>query len=204
MNPAILLVDDDERLIDGLRRTLRGGNLDIHCAGDAQTAMELLHRHPIDVVVSDDSMPGISGLEFLAQIRHLFPASVRIMLTGNATIERTAQAVNDGGVFRFLQKPCPGHVLCDAIRQALEHKLLMDRGREALSLIRRHIAILRRLSETHPEALAGAVDAVAGLHLKTDDFLDGTRLADEMEVQIRTLSSMHPALEPKQQARPCT
>lgn len=197
MNSAILLVDDDERLVEGLRRILHGSTFDIHCASDAQSAMDLLHRHPIDVVVSDDSMPGISGLEFLAQIRHLFPATVRIMLTGNATIERTALAVNDGGVFRFLQKPCPGHVLCDAIRQALEHKRLMDRGREALSLIRRHIAILRRLSETHPEALASAVDTVAGLHLKTDDFLAGTELADEMEIQIRTLSGLHPALMPK-------
>lgn len=203
MNPAILLVDDDERLIEGLRRTLHGGRFDIHCAGDAQSATDLLHRHPIDVVVSDDSMPSISGLEFLAQIRHLFPATVRIMLTGNATIERTVQAVNDAGVFRFLQKPCPGHVLCDAIRQAIEHKQLMDRGREALSLIRRHIAILRRLSETQPEALASAVDAVAGLHLKTDDFLAGSELVEEMEIQIRTLSSMHPALVPKRQTPPC-
>jgi len=194
MTATILLVDDDPAVLDGLKRTLRAPDLTLLSALSAQEAVELLHQHRVDVVVSDDSMPGITGLDFLAQIRVLFPAILRIMLTGKATVERMAQALNEGLVFRFLSKPCPADVLAEAVRHAVEQKLLMDRGRDALALIRRHIAVLQYLEQNHPQVLTAALDAVAGLHIAPTDFVGATQLADEMDVQIKTLTGLHPAI----------
>lgn len=194
MISTVLLVDDDSNLLDGLRRSLRKPDLELLCADGAETAFDLLHQRRVDVVVTDDGMPGISGLDFLAQIRHLFPAIMRIMLTGNASVERMSQAINEELVFRFLAKPSPAAALGEAIRQAIRQKRLMDQGREALHIIRRQMAVIEHLQQTHPQVLSAALDAVAGLKVAPDDFVDAGRLAEEMEVQIRTFSGLHPAL----------
>jgi DNA-binding NtrC family response regulator len=195
MHRNVLLVDDEPSLLDGLRRSLRAEDFSVHIADSAEAAMDVLQQRSIDVVVSDDAMPGVSGVDFLAQIHILYPATMRIMLTGQATIERMHQAVNEGNVFRFLLKPCPYQVLVEAVHHALDHKLLRDRGSEAIATMRTQGTILRWLSEHHPQQLAAAIQAIAGIHLRPDDFLTANEVVDGMEVEIRNLDQLHPALE---------
>ena len=105
--PRILCVDDDPNLLDGLTRSLRG-HYRVETATDATVALENLRTvEPYSVVVSDQRMPRMDGVTFLSNIRGIAPATVRVLLTGQADMESAIAAVNEGNIFRFLTKPCP-------------------------------------------------------------------------------------------------
>lgn len=157
MQPCVLFVDDDQALLDGVRRGLRGEPYRILTAGGATEAMDLLERGRVDVIVSDDQMPGIRGSDFLAQVRLLYPGQVRLMLTGRATVEGAIQAINDGHIFRYLVKPCATEELAQAVRQAIGQKQLMDRCRQALLLIRRQSAFISHVRNAHPGVIDDAL-----------------------------------------------
>lgn len=194
MPQTVLLVDDEPIILNALVRNLRQEPYRVLTAGSASQAMDLMQQTPADVIVSDDEMPGVSGVEFLSQLRLLYPATIRLMLTGQVSIERTLQAINDGHVFRFLTKPCPPETLIEALRHALEHKRLMDHGAEAIHLLRRVSGVLRVLAEQHPSALAEAGRSAADLHIASEDFTSSSFIADELDVQVQTISALHPAL----------
>jgi CheY-like chemotaxis protein len=119
---VVLLVDDEPHVIEGLRLALRTRPFDIVAAASGLDALRVLEGMRVDVVVSDDCMPGISGSDLLALVRQSAPATIRIMLTGNATLDATSRAINEGGAFGFLTKPCDSRVLCAMIEQALFHR----------------------------------------------------------------------------------
>ncbi len=118
MRQRILFVDDDPNLLDSFRRNLRR-SYDCHTASDPEQALQLLKEEdPFSIVVADMRMPGENGIGFLEKTRELFPNTIRIMLTGYADMNTALDAINRGGVFRFLQKPFDtgdlSHVLEDA------------------------------------------------------------------------------------------
>ncbi|MDP3856579.1 MAG: response regulator [Stagnimonas sp.] len=123
--PRILCVDDEPRLLEGLALHLRRG-YELLTAGSGAAGLEVLRREPdIAVVISDMRMPVMDGAAFLRQARALAPDATRMLLTGQADIESAAAAINEGGIFRFLRKPCPPPTLLTAITAALEqHRLL--------------------------------------------------------------------------------
>jgi diguanylate cyclase (GGDEF)-like protein len=121
MSDRVLVVDDDPRVLEGYQRALRKRfNLDVASGG--QQALEMIsHKGPYAAVVSDMRMPEISGLDLLLRIREQAPDTVRIMLTGNADQQTAVDAVNQGRVFRFLNKPCSPEAMAEALELALEH-----------------------------------------------------------------------------------
>ena len=121
---TVLLLDDEPNVLSGLRRALRKEPYDLLCASSAHDALMLLHSRPVDVVISDQDMPGMTGTAFLAKVREVFPDTTRFMLTGKATLEVALQAINDDAVSRFLIKPCDPNMLANCIRQALRQKEL--------------------------------------------------------------------------------
>lgn len=132
MNQKILFVDDDANLLEAIQRGLRKQfTVDIAVGGD-----EGLHRiasdGPYAVIVADMQMPGMTGLEFLRQAQNTAPDSVRMMLTGNSDLKTAVDAVNDGCVFRFLNKPCPPPTLAPALDAGLEQFRLKRAERDLL------------------------------------------------------------------------
>lgn len=102
----VLYVDDDANLLAGLERTLFDV-CDVSTAlGGAQALERIRTDGPFDVVVSDMRMPGMDGAAFLSQVRRVAPGSVRVLLTGQTDLDSAIAAVNEGRIFRFLQKPC--------------------------------------------------------------------------------------------------
>lgn len=194
MPQSVLLVDDEVIILESLRRSFRREAFVVHVAASADAAMTIMQQHDVDVVVSDDEMPGVSGVDFLSQICTLYPNTMRIMLTGRATVERMTQAVNEGSVFRFLMKPCPHQILVQAVHHALDHKLLIDRGTDAIAAMRKQGAILRWIGAQQPDLLSRAIQAVVGIQLKPEDFQTATVVAEEMQVEIEDINR---ALEPK-------
>lgn len=121
----VLCVDDEPMVLDGLENHL-AMRYDCHLAESGAAGLDKLDREgPFAVVISDMRMPEMDGATFLAKARRLHPQTVRMLLTGYADLDAATQAVNQGQVFRFLQKPCAPKVLLEAVDAAVrQHQLL--------------------------------------------------------------------------------
>ncbi len=128
MSSKVLFVDDDTRILSAFRRRLRK-KYDFHVAEGAEEALHMLAcEDPFALVISDQQMPGMKGIEFLKIVMERYPSTVRIMLTGNADRETAVASVNESGVFRYLNKPCALEAIINAVDAGLaEHKLLAGR-----------------------------------------------------------------------------
>lgn len=116
----VLIVDDDVLFLRGLSRALRNQPFRLITARSGEEAQELLKRWPVNVIVCDERMPGMSGTSLLAWVARHFPNTVRIVLTGQPDLPTAMKAINDGQVFRFLTKPCREVDLVMAIHEGLE------------------------------------------------------------------------------------
>lgn len=116
----VLFVDDEEKLLAGMRRNLRK-NFDVHTALSGAEALEQIKSNgPFSVIVSDMQMPEMNGVEFLVKAKVLTPDSIRIMLTGNADQQTAVEAINTGDVHQFLTKPCESPDMIKALEEAAE------------------------------------------------------------------------------------
>ena len=115
----ILMVDDEPNVISSLKRIFRDEPYDIYEANSASEGLEMFKNHPIHVVISDERMPEVSGSEFLAMVRDKYPRTIRILLTGYASIEAAMKAINKGEIFRFFTKPWDETEIREAVRAAI-------------------------------------------------------------------------------------
>ncbi len=118
---TILFVDDERNILKALQRLLRAEPLNILCASRASDALELLDQTPAQVVVTDQRMPEMSGVELLASIRERHPDIVRMMLTGYTEMNVAVEAINRGEIYRLITKPWNDDELKATIRQAFDH-----------------------------------------------------------------------------------
>jgi DNA-binding NarL/FixJ family response regulator len=121
--PRILFVDDETKVLDGLRRALHRQEAawEMTFEESASEAIAAQARRPFDVVVADMRMPVMSGLELIKELTRLSPATVAIILTGTADLDTAIAAINEASVFRFYTKPCTAENLAEGITQALAH-----------------------------------------------------------------------------------
>jgi len=118
---TILFVDDEKNILSALERLLRSEDMTVLCASRPQEALELLDRHPVQVVVSDQRMPEMSGIDLLSRVRERHPDLVRMMLTGCTETDAVLEAIQGGAIHRLLSKPWNAAELRAAIRQAFDH-----------------------------------------------------------------------------------
>jgi DNA-binding NtrC family response regulator len=144
---TILIVDDEQAVLDGLVRSLRRSEYVVLCATSPEVALGLLREHPVDLVISDHLMPGMTGLEFLKLVRDRFPDTVRIMLTGHADMDTAVKAINEGEIYRFLSKPCSQPELQVTVHLALEQLELSRENRRLLAVIRNRPELVAELEE---------------------------------------------------------
>ena len=116
--PTLLLVDDEPNVLNALNRLFRREGYRILTATSPLEAFELLAKNTIQVIVSDQRMPGMSGTEFFARVRQLYPSTMRIVLTGYTDIDSVKAAINLGAIYKFLTKPWDDDELRDQIREA--------------------------------------------------------------------------------------
>lgn len=114
----VLIVDDEQSVLNGYRRTLRKQIELVTALGGDEGLKAIKEQGPFSVVVSDQQMPGMDGLTFLAKVTELDADSMRVMLTGNTGSDLLIKAINDGRVYRFLEKPCSAEQLLSVIRDA--------------------------------------------------------------------------------------
>ena len=102
----VLYVDDEPENLRVFELTF-GREFSILTAASAEEGMEILNENPVAVVLSDQRMPGVSGVQFLSRVRELDPDTIRILVTAYGDVETLGDAINDGSVYRYLPKPCP-------------------------------------------------------------------------------------------------
>jgi len=124
--PSILCVDDEPRVVESLALHLRRG-YQVLTADGGQSALQILKDSGAPaVIVSDMRMPGMDGAALLKQVKHLYPETTRILLTGEPGRDAAIAAVNEGQVFRFLTKPCTPDNLRTAIEAGVaQHRLFI-------------------------------------------------------------------------------
>ena len=127
---TILLVDDEPRVVEALVRTLDDQPYSVLTAGSGCEALALFEKHTIDLIISDERMPGMSGLDLLSSLRDRNPETVRILLTGAASLELALRAINEDVVTRFLVKP----VNSATVRAAIEAGLAQRTSRHRLQV----------------------------------------------------------------------
>ncbi|HEX9874065.1 MAG TPA: response regulator [Deferrimonas sp.] len=150
MSDAILLVDDEANVLKALQRALIDEDWEVQTASSGDEALALLKEARFKVIVSDERMPGMTGSEFLSLASLRAPETVRIMLTGHASLDGAMRAVNGGEIYRFLIKPWNDVELRMAIRSGIERYDLDMENRRLLSLVRRQEYRLQQAERLQP------------------------------------------------------
>ncbi|WP_018124446.1 HD-GYP domain-containing protein [Desulfovibrio oxyclinae] len=190
MMPRVLIVDDEKNLLSALRRHMRAVDYEIITEENPGKALDILRRENPAVLVTDLKMPGMDGIELLRRAQELQPDCIRILMTGYADLAAAVDAVNHGGIFRFLAKPFQTEDLQHAIDQAMRYRSFLESDRELQILKRTQSAMegmihaFVDLVETRDPYTCGHQNRVARLSVAIgrkagldDDRLHGLRLA---------------------------
>ncbi len=117
----LLVVDDEPNILRSLERVFALEGYHVSTATNAVDALELLATRKIAVIISDNRMPGMSGIELLRMVKELHPDTVRIIITGYTDLESAVNAINEGSVFKFIAKPWDDKALCTIIVEAFRY-----------------------------------------------------------------------------------
>jgi len=116
---GILIVDDEEAILESLQLTLES-EYRVYTARSGEAGLEILEREEIALVIADQVMPGMSGVEFLEKVVERRPRAIRMMLTGYADMSSLVRAINEGRIYRYLPKPWEPDELRIAVKRGLE------------------------------------------------------------------------------------
>lgn len=126
---TLLIVDDDENVVSALRRMLRQEGYRLLTASSGEEGLSLLRHEWVDVMMSDQRMPKMTGVEFLREAKLIAPDTIRIMLSGYTELASVTDAINEGAIYKFLTKPWDDALLKASIAEAFERKALTDENR---------------------------------------------------------------------------
>jgi DNA-binding NtrC family response regulator len=130
----LLIVDDEEMVLTSLRSLLAIETpYQVVCYTDPQKALNHVRNDSVDLVIADYLMPNMDGIEFLARVREVNPEAPRVLLTGYADKESAVKAINQVGLFHYLEKPWDNDQLLLIIRNGLEKRFLLKELREKVS-----------------------------------------------------------------------
>ncbi|WP_447044317.1 EAL domain-containing protein [Vreelandella sp. H-I2] len=118
---TLLLLDDEDNILRALTRLLRREGYRILTASRAHDAFELLAKHNVQVIISDQRMPEMNGTVFFNRVKDLYPDTVRIVLSGYTDLKTVTDAVNHGEIYKFLTKPWDDEELRKEIKSAFRH-----------------------------------------------------------------------------------
>lgn len=172
MRHHILIVDDDPKSRNLLREVFSREPYDLFTAASGEQALEILAREKIDVVITDERMPGMPGSEFIALVRKTHPDTIRIILTGHADVTTAIRAINEGEIFRFFTKPCNIVDLATTIRHAIQLKDLTEENRRLLKLVKKQFALIDEMERKYP-GITKVKRNVYGEVIFDDDLEDG-------------------------------
>jgi response regulator RpfG family c-di-GMP phosphodiesterase len=185
METTVLFVDDEENILHSLRRLFRNEPLRVLQASSGEEALGLLRDDDVAVLVSDNRMPGMGGIELLARAGGVSPDTVKILLTGYADLNTALAAINRGEVFRFVTKPWEDGELKRAVAEAVERHRLARALRDADE---GKLLSLAQAIELKDAYTRGHCDRVALYALR---IAEGLALGEDVKRQLRYGSWLH-------------
>ena len=127
-SPVIVLVDDEDMVVPSIKSFMTlETDYDVVGVTTPAEALSYIESHRVDVVVSDYLMPDMDGISLLAKVKDIQPEATRILLTGYADKENAIKAINDVGLYQYIEKPWENDDLKIVLRNGLEKRLLMKR-----------------------------------------------------------------------------
>jgi len=126
---TLLLVDDEPNILSALKRLLRRDEYRILTAGSGHEGLEILEKNRVDVIISDQRMPIMTGVDFLRNAKKIYPDTVRIILSGYTELQYITDAINEGAIYKFLTKPWDDEQIRANIREAFHYKEMEDENR---------------------------------------------------------------------------
>jgi len=145
--PRILVVDDEEAILETMSFTFMD-EYEVLTSNDAQEALRMLGEvGPVNVVITDQRMPGMTGVELLKHVYDRYPETMRIMLTGFADGDATLQAINDGHVYAYINKPWEPDELKRIVRRATEHSRLAAENRKLVADLQAAVSIMQAVMD---------------------------------------------------------
>lgn len=188
----ILYVDDEEKNLDSFKIIFRK-EYDVLVAKSAQEGLEILEKHDIRLVITDQRMPNMTGVEMLEKIANMYPEITRIILTGYSDMEAIISAINKGRVFRYITKPWNKEELKETIDFALEAYRLKAHNKELIEELRKTNKELDELVYRSSHDLRAPLASVLGLInlAKKEDDLDKIReYLDLQEDSVKRLDGL--------------
>ncbi|AOJ69895.1 MULTISPECIES: HD domain-containing phosphohydrolase [Burkholderia] len=174
-SPVILIVDDEPSILSALKRLLRTARYQVVTADSGAAGLDVLAAGDVDLIVSDMRMPGMTGAEFLARAQTLRPDTMRVLLTGYSEIDAVVSAINEGGVYRYLNKPWDDHDLLLTVKQALEQRRL-----------RQETARLFAITQKQNEALvAFSTELEAQVHARTEEIRQTVMFLEDAQRDLK-------------------
>ena len=185
MDNAVLLVDDEANILNALARLFLDRDVRVLRAGNGEEALGIVRREPVAVIVSDNLMPGMRGVELLSRVRDLSPDTVRVLLTGYADLPTAIEAINRGEVFRFHVKPWVDEEIVRTVDEGVRRHQLVRSLRHGDEAALRSIAQTIELKDPYTR---GHCDRVAAFALTIAESL---RLSEGTLRAIRHGSWLH-------------
>lgn len=150
MKNLVMLVDDEANVLTALVRSLIDEPYEIITASSGDEALELMEGKTVKVIVSDERMEGMQGSELLAEVKRRSPDTVRVLLTGHATLDAALRAVNVGEIYRFFLKPWDDTQLRFALMSAIEKYDLEAENRRLLATVKSQAMEIKVLEKRYP------------------------------------------------------
>lgn len=190
--PPILIVDDEEEMLATLQEQLDWEGYSVVMVTSADAALDCLVKQTFSVIISDQQMPGMSGLEFFAKAKTLRPNAVRVLITGILSLDTVIGAVNEGEIFRFLAKPWLRPELLATVNNAVQRYLLLEHN-QALQL---DTAQLNQKLETANAELQAKINELVASKNELNKALiaQKTNFEQSLELCHRIISTFYPLL----------
>lgn len=184
MAHKVLIVDDEQNILDVLSEALANEPYEVVTALSAKEGLSILGQEKVDLVLSDEKMPGMTGSELLAIVRQEYPNVIRMMFTAHPSMDLAIRAINEGQVSFFLTKPFKIVDLIMAFRHALRHRDLEMESRRMLNVMKKQNALLGSLRErgggfSRANQFQGEVVVIAD-----EDYVEWEELVKQMEEEV--------------------
>ena len=166
----LLIVDDEEEILKALRRQFRR-DYDVYVARSAEEGYKIMIETPIQVIISDQRMPGMNGADFFGKVKSEFPDATRLLLTGYADIQAVIAAINEGSIYRYITKPWDPTELDTIVREAFKRFELIVQNRHLMQELQAQNTQLEQRVRERTAALEEANQHMQVLITQKDAFL---------------------------------
>jgi response regulator RpfG family c-di-GMP phosphodiesterase len=193
---SILIVDDEDSILNTFKRILADGDYEVHTASNGLEGLNKLHtaQRPYSLIISDQRMPVMSGVQFFTQAKDIFPDAVRILLTGYADTDAVIDAINKGEVHLYFTKPWHEEELLLHIKQSFSKVEILQENKRLIELIKKKNDELLKLNKTlekrtkdKTDYLLAQTEKLKKSYKKSQIILDGI---------VKTLSKIIEARDP--------